>query len=412
MKKNQLLLETLLELCYSSFKEYEFSEGTIKRYKGKLRELILFMNERDLPSYNESIGEAFIQYVISKKTLADYTIKTFKRTIYFLNRVLNREPYSPKKKSRTYPMPGSIGELANKFFEKFQIEIRPAERTIYQYKAALSYFSVIMNSNKVRIDTLSESVLLTFIDRVAPTQTHIYTPIRRFLNYLYEEKYKERDLSVVFPIIKPHRGEKIPSFYTPEEINKIESVVERTSAIGKRNYAMLLLASRLGLRASDIRTLQFSNIDRDKNMICLEQYKTKRDIDLPLLLDVGEAIIDYIINARPKSELKTVFLTAIHPYRPITTSTFSTVVSNYIYQAGIDYKGRHHGVHCLRHSLATNMMQNGTTLPVISEILGHGSSQTTMIYLSVDVNNLLRCSLNVPPVESDFYNQKEGWLYE
>ena len=119
---------------------------------------------------------------------------------------------------------------------------------------------------------------------------------------------------------------------------------------------MLLLASSLGIRASDIRTLQFSNIDWDKKMICLEQYKTKRDIDLPLLLEVGEAIIDYIINGRPKSDLKTVFLTAIHPYRPIATSTFSTVVSNYICQTGIEYKGRHHGVHCLRHSLATNML--------------------------------------------------------
>ena len=144
MKKNQLLLETLMELCYCYFKEYEFSEGTIKRYKSKLRELIIFMNERDLSSYNESIGEAFIQYVISEKTLANYTLKTFKRTIYVLNGVLNGEPYSPKKRSRTYPMPGSIGELANKFFEKFLIEIRPAEGTIYQDKVGLSYFSVII----------------------------------------------------------------------------------------------------------------------------------------------------------------------------------------------------------------------------------------------------------------------------
>lgn len=412
MKNNQLLLENLMEMYQSYLKKCEFSDATIAQYRKKVRELIIYMNEKNFSSYDESIGENFLQYIKTERSFTDNMLKSFDRSIVLLNLVLSGAPYIPKKLTRTYPMPGNIGDYSNQFLEKFLTETRPSAGTIYNYKGALSYFSVRMSSEKIRLETLCESVLYKFIASLAPTQTHLYTPIRRFLLHLYEEKYIVKNLSVVFSVIKPQRGEKIPSFYTAEEISKIESIVERTSALGKRNYAMLLLASRLGLRSSDIRTLQFSNIDWDKNMICLEQYKTKRNIELPLLSDVGEAIIDYIMNGRPKSDIKMIFLSSIHPYRPITTATFSTIVSNYIYQTGVEYKGRRHGAHSLRHSLATNMLQNGATLPVISEVLGHGNSQTTMIYLSVDINNLLHCSLNVPPVENDFYIQKGGSLYE
>jgi site-specific recombinase XerD len=96
----------------------------------------------------------------------------------------------------------------------------------------------------------------------------------------------------------------------------------------------------------------------------------------------------------------------------ISVPGISGIISNIIYKAGIETKTRHHGAHCLRHSLATQLMEQGTTLPVISDTLGHSNSQTTMIYLSVDINGLLRCSLDVPPVPDCFYMQKGGWFYE
>ena len=90
--------------------------------------------------------------------------------------------------------------------------------------------------------------------------------------------------------------EKLPSVYTPSEIGIIEKSVDQSSVLGKRNYAMLILATRLGLRASDIAGLQFADLDWDKNLIQLTQYKTKRDIELPLLPDIGEAIISLEFN--------------------------------------------------------------------------------------------------------------------
>jgi integrase len=192
---------------------------------------------------------------------------------------------------------------------------------------------------------------------------------------------------------------------------KIEGVIDRTGGKGKRDYAMILLASRLGLRASDITRLQFASLNWDINVIILKQHKTKREIILPLLSDIGDAIIDYIKNGRPDNDSKNLFLSLIQPYRPIRVSTLCTIVTNYIYAAGVSPKGRHHGTHSLRHSLATNLLENGTALPVISEVLGHGSTGSTMYYLGVNIKSLLECSQNVPDVPEDFYSQKGGMLY-
>jgi integrase len=192
----------------------------------------------------------------------------------------------------------------------------------------------------------------------------------------------------------------------------MDVAIEKTSKKGKRNYAIFLLASRLGLRASDICALQFCNLDWERNVINLVQCKTGKEIEQPLLAVIGEAIVDYIRNGRPKSESKTIFLTAVAPYTPIGVSGLSGIISCVIFKSGIDVKDRHHGSHCLRHSLATQLLNQGTTLPVISQTLGHSNSQTTMIYLGIDVNGLLSCSLDVPSVPESFYMQKGGWFYE
>ena len=208
------------------------------------------------------------------------------------------------------------------------------------------------------------------------------------------------------------RKEKLPSYYDKDEILKIESVVDRSSPIGRRDYAIILLASRLGLRASDIVSLTFANLDWDNSLIILLQQKTKKDISLPLLPEVGNAIIDYIRNGRPQANLKTVFLTAGHPYRKMSPSRVSTRLSEYINKVGISTRGRHKGCHSLRHSLATSLLQSGASLLVIKECLGHESSESTMCYLAVNIPSLLDCSLDVPPVDERFYRQKGGIFYE
>ena len=175
---------------------------------------------------------------------------------------------------------------------------------------------------------------------------------------------------------------------------------------------MTLLASRLGLRASDIANLRFNQIDWDNNLITLTMQKTRKAIQLPLLAEVGNAIIDYLRNGRPKTELDQVFISSRAPYIGATKSCVCAAIQNAIITSGVDVNLKHHGPHSLRHSLASAMLHEESSLPVISESLGHRHTDTTMVYLKIDIPSLMKCALAVPAVSDGFYTQRGGAFYE
>jgi integrase len=185
--------------------------------------------------------------------------------------------------------------------------------------------------------------------------------------------------------------------------------VDRGNPRGRRDYAMMLLAARLGLRSSDICGLTFENLLWAQNLIALIQEKTKKRIELPLLTEVGNAIIDYLKYGRPDSDLPYVFLHANHGYRRLQEPTLHSIVCYYMRLAGIaNIDDKKHGPHALRHSLAGFLLEKKTPLPVISEVLGHSSTESTKTYIRMDMDSLRQCALEVPPV-SDRYYRKGGF---
>ncbi|MDD4193431.1 MAG: site-specific integrase [Mangrovibacterium sp.] len=410
---NPTTIEELVQDCLNTLKQLDFKESVIKRHRRHLLHLKDYMRSKEQDLYDESVGEKYQLDMLTEGNIKNYRLKEVGHTLNLLNDMLNQVPVRRKRiRLITFPLSGEFGKHAQTFLEQFEVDSRPTEKTMRMYIAALSHFSVRMQEDHICLKNLDNAAISRFVASLQNTQLRVCVPVRRFLHYLFEMHLTETDLSIPLLYIKGHRAEKLPSLYNIEEIRKMDASIEKTSRIGKRDYAIFLLASRLGLRASDICLLQFRNLDWDRNIINLVQWKTKKEIELPLLAVIGEAIIDYVQNGRPKSDSKTIFLTANAPYTPISVPGLSGIVSGIIYKAGIETKDRHHGAHCLRHSLATQLLKQGTTLPVISETLGHRNSQTTMIYLGVDVNGLLSCSLYVPPVPDSFYMQKGGWFYE
>lgn len=392
---------------------FQFSKATIERHLYGIRSLLSFMEKEQLIDYSHYVGEKYSNFILLDTRISDYCKQRNLRSIHLLNVILEGKPYSKRCVNPvSYSYPGEIGELAKQFLEYLRTNERLAETTMDVYKKELSYFSQKMTIREVTVSSLNKCDILSFVSSVQNTRPYVLARVKRFLSYLYDNECITQSFSQLFKGIKSHRKEKLPSYYDINEVSKIENSIERTSALGKRDYAMILLASRLGFRSSDICLIKFSNINWDKNLIHLQQYKTKRDITLPLLSDVGDALIDYITNGRPSSPLKNIFLTARHPYRALHGSSFSSIVSQYIYRSGIDFKGKHVGPHSLRHSLATLLLREGTGLPIISEVLGHSSTGPTMTYLQVDTVSLLECSLDIPMVDEAFYLQKGGMLYE
>ena len=202
----------------------------------------------------------------------------------------------------------------------------------------------------------------------------------------------------LFPKLpNPHynRDSNLPSTYTEEEVHNTLSAIDMGNPCGKRDYAIILLISRLGLRSSDVANLRFSNIDWENDRIRLIQAKTGNQLELPLLSDVGDAIITYLKNARPKSMSDHVFLSMNSPYTEFTPSAVGALVHRHLIKAGVHIEGRKSGSHVLRHSLARRLLEHKIPLPVISEILGHANSETTMTYLRINIDELRKCALEV-----------------
>lgn len=158
----------------------------------------------------------------------------------------------------------------------------------------------------------------------------------------------------------------------------------------------MLLASELGMRSSDISRLMISNLHWERNTIEFIQYKTKIFLQLPLLENIRYALIDYIKNARPACSCTNVFVGIRNGYAPFSNTCIHAFVSKYFKKANIDISARKHGPHALRHSLASNLMNNNTPMHIIKDVLGHTNLNTTSIYLNIDLNTLKRIALEVP----------------
>ena len=225
--------------------------------------------------------------------------------------------------------------------------------------------------------------------------------LRDFLRFLEAEGVVEGEPSSMLPKGHVVRNDTVPYLWKAEEIAAILAVIDRASAIGKRDYAMILLVARLGLRTSDLRRLEASSIDWRAKTLTIVQHKTGVPLKLPLLDDVGWAIIDYLKNGRPETECSRIFVKHTYPFDEL--GEFGSVGSRlykYADLAGIDLpRGQLHGMHSLRGSLARAMLANGTPVATISETLGHVDSNTTeAYYLRLDVENLRCCALDVEDV--------------
>ena len=222
--------------------------------------------------------------------------------------------------------------------------------------------------------------------------------LKVFLEFLYLHHYINEPFYLTLPKAHIPKQSKIPSVWNTKDIAKLLENIDRTTAIGKRDYAILLLIIKLGLRKIDVITLKFDDINWNNKTINIVQQKTKEPVSLPLLNDVGWAIIDYIKNGRPQSEIENVFLTHKNPISSFSRNhgNFGAILHKYMKKADIPIiKEKKNGVHSFRHTLASEMLKQSTPIETISSILGHVNSNATSVYLKIDIEKLRECILEV-----------------
>jgi site-specific recombinase XerD len=225
--------------------------------------------------------------------------------------------------------------------------------------------------------------------------------LRSFCRYLFMSGVFTQDLAVHLPIPRFTRDHHIPTVWTHTQVEAILAAVDRSSPRGKRDYAILLLACRLGMRAEDIRQLRLEDLHWSEGQIVMSQSKTHNPLNLPLLEDIGQALIDYFRHGRPASLCREIFLRANAPFEPFTNNVaLWHIFNNHRRVAGVAVPAdASHGIHSLRHTMATHLLQAGTPLKTISQIMGHTSSESTRIYLKVDVEALRSAALNLKEVD-------------
>lgn len=226
---------------------------------------------------------------------------------------------------------------------------------------------------------------------------------RKFFTFLYERGFIDHCLVPLLPKVRTPRNTSVPYIWSKDDLQKLLGAIDRADPKGKRDYAMLLLAIRLGLRIGDIRGMKCSSIDWTHNTIRLKMSKTGQYIELPLLKDVGWAIIDYMQNGRPATTSECLFVRHKAPFNAFGgRNAFNKELHRYIVKARLDIPdGKKHGMHSLRSTLAGNMLEVKSPLPVISEALGHRSVNTTGIYLRVDIEGLRKCAIDPEEVFCD-----------
>jgi len=281
--------------------------------------------------------------------------------------------------------------------------------TSYAYKL----FRFLTSKAVIEPGQITHADIVCFISLLDPTLPGArYAAIltcKRYLQFLYKNQLTSIDHSKSVPSGHYDKQPRLPSTYSKEEIGILLRSIDRGNPKGKRDYAILLFAIRLGLRASDIAALKFENISWESQSIYLQQGKTGKGITLPLLPDIGNAMIDYMKHGRPASEERYCFLQKLGPYHPLTAKDVGALVSRSLKRAGINIRNRKHGAHVLRHSFANNLLRDKVSLPVITEALGHKNTSSTMFYIRIDSTSLKQCTLNVPVLSPRFYAQKGGF---
>jgi integrase len=299
-----------------------------------------------------------------------------------------------KKRALSPAMEDSLAEYLK--FSAAQLRIRSS--TVSNRRGDNEKFLHFLESHQVSLEDIDPRVISDFIVSLvglsSGTVATIASNLRSFLRYLCMHGDIAEDLSQHVPTIM--RQNAIPWTWSPSEVESLLSAVERTSPIGKRDYAILLLAARLGLRAGDIRKLRLEYINWDDARIEINQSKTGEMLVLPLSEEVGQALIDYLRHGRPKSQHREVFLRAHAPFDPLVCSgCFHRIMTKYRRLAGIKVPGGGHwGIHSLRHSLATRLLQVQTPFSTISGILGHSSPESTRVYAKVDIAALRSAALD------------------
>jgi len=376
-------------------------------YKTQWNKLLEFAKERDEIYYSEKLGVDFVEqkFNIFQKNFEGRLKRTEVQKLrvirmlgdFQLHGSVLRRYYKHKEILHSQYF---IEVISN--FKQYCIDKEYSTVTIGHYTQKSERFLDYCDSHGLTSCTeinlpLIDNYIKTLAGYAYKTVEQQLCSLRSFFKYLHLNSLTNADYSLKIPMVQSRKQTRIPSVWSVDDLRKLISAIDRGNPMGKRDYAIILLACRLGLRITDIKNLTFENFHWDNNQLVFVQSKTRTTISLPLVKDVGWAVIDYLKYGRPEVNTDCVFVRHMAPFLPFSEDDhLHQMIVKYMRLAHIPISSKRRvGMHSLRHTLASLLLESNTPLPVISDVLGHVDTDSTAVYLKVDIKKLKECPLNI-----------------
>lgn len=376
--------QNLKSLGYSKRKliDYSWALGKIER----------FIFDHGLPGYSHETGDRVLSE--TKDHYRKGSHRLIRTVVYRLNDYSLGEFHISHSEAKKMPCPEPFAETLHRHIER----LRKLERRESTIKQSVHYCTQLLHyieSQGVRnlSDVTTAHIYGAFIDSKS-NKSCWAAFCRGFLTFLHTSGIHGTDLSTAIPATR--RPQPLPSTYSKSEIEKLLSSIDRSTGVGQRNYAIMLLATRFGMRSSDIANLKMTDVNFRTKTLSFVQEKTSVPQRFALLPEIEGALHCYLTNTRPESGDPSLFVRNVAPFTGIRASAVTTFVGRQFQKAGIPTAGKKHGPHALRMTLASDLISEKVPYPVVGKILGHDSDGALKNYVRLDVEALRSCSLAAP----------------
>lgn len=408
MKTNTNLFETLLTRLYKLLGAERYSESTMRDMSFIFHSMSNFMKTNCLEEYSPEIGVRFVAYCVNDLCICSSRISRAKNIVGKLNRLQQgldgRDALLPDL-TRRFDLPDELMTPLQEYLV-YCAEKGNRQNTIdYKHWICNRFLKNLLELGCTEIQDLTgEYIQAAFL---ALGAMRYWERIGPFLRFLADSNYLKQNYSGLIQRCRHPMPQ--PTVYSPEEINIIEDSFDLGSPAGIRNYAITLLMSRYGIRACDVASLTFDNVDFENNRLHFIQQKTNDPWEGELFPEIKCALQRYINNVRPNTVACTnIFITLAPPYAPTDNRAINTMIWNQFGRATIDVAERRHGGRVFRSSVASNMINDGVSTEVVRRVLGHGTKYALKHYARIDIESMRLCSLPVPEPAGMFANILSG----
>ncbi len=382
-------LQSVIDDADRYMEEEMFSSATIERHRRGWAWLAGYAEEVGADELTEDLVKQALKESPGKHILAVSRLLEFDRHGRYLVR-----------SDIQYECPERFRPIVDEYREYLKRRGLSRKTVRCRLNAARRFFSVV-DSDIAEVEELTAEHATKYLlslraDKAPKSVSVMVTRLRCLLGFLSETREMRGDPARALSGRCARAQPALPTGFTTEEVAALLDAAAASESRPKMKTAMVLMFATYGLRAGEVISLTFDDVDWAAGKIFVSRRKNAETLVLDLVDSVRLAIIDYVRHERPESELRTIFLTKNKPHRPYADSaSIYSFVTQLCAKAGVDLSGRSHGSHAIRHSTATSMLDSGEAYETIGGVLGQLDPNSPRTYLGIDVGRLRKCALEV-----------------